>query len=474
MDLTSLSFLAYLALAAVLYRLCPARWRATLLLFCSYAFYCAWSAQMALLLFGATTAAYFAARAIESFKAESTKRAVLSGFVSLLVLILALYKSAPFLRGLFGWNLLMPLGISYYTFKLIGYVVDVFWGKIPAEKAFLPFAAYAAFFPQITAGPIQRSESFLPQIHNPVPPSFGMVVFGVQRILLGYFKKFSVAENLALLVNFIYGHLHGSGVPLVLGYYAFPLQIYADFSGLTDIANGAAYLFGIEAPENFNAPYWALSPSDFWRRFHMSLTLWLTDYVYTPLRMSARAFGNVGLVCSVTVNTVLIGLWHGFRWNFALFGLVHAVYLSVDALTSKARRKYYKSHPATDRAMNGLGPVLTFHFIAIGLVFFRGDSVADILYLLGHIGQGLSVPSAAFSAFWSSSGRSVLVGFAAYFVMEALDYLRRKNKDGILIAVLPRWGRWAAYSCTATATLLTICMMLIGGALHNPFLYAIF
>jgi hypothetical protein len=233
-------------------------------------------------------------------------------------------------------------------------------------------------------------------------------------------------------------------------------------------------LLGIEAPENFNAPFSASSPSDYWRRWHITLTLWLTDYVFTPLRLKTRAWGNAGLVFSLLVNMVLIGLWHGFRWNFALFGVVHTIYLSADALTARRRKKYYKAHPAADRAMNWLAPVLTFHLVATGLIFFRSDTAGEIFYFLSHIAQGLGAPSAEFHVFWRASGRSASIGFGAYFVMEALDYLRRKSMQGTVVAALPRWGRWAAYSCTATAALLAVCLLLASGAVHNPFMYAIF
>src|SRR5258708_1088846 len=158
-----------------------------------------------------------------------------------------------------------------------------------------------------------------------------MSLTGVQRILLGFFKKSLVADNLGLLVDFVYSHLHsGSHVPVWAGFYGYPLQMYADFSGLTDISVGIALLLAILRPENFNAPFSAVSPSDYWRRWPITLTLWLTAYVFTPLRMATRNLGEAGLVTSLVVNMVLIGLWHGFRWNFAIFGLVHAVFLAVD------------------------------------------------------------------------------------------------------------------------------------------------
>ncbi len=197
-------------------------------------------------------------------------------------------------------------------------------------------------------------------MRHPTPARFRQVLLGLQRILLGYFKKFVVADHLSILVNFVYGHVYSSGMPLILGFYAFPLQMYADFAGLTDIAIGSAWLFGIETPENFNAPFSAASPSEYWRRWHITLTTWLTDYVFTPLRMWFRAWGTVGLVLCLFINMILIGAWHGFRFTYVMFGAIHAIYLSVDALTARARKKYYPRTPRRIASRTGSAQSLPF------------------------------------------------------------------------------------------------------------------
>jgi alginate O-acetyltransferase complex protein AlgI len=473
MDFTQVSFLVFVTVLAAAYRIAPARLRVALLVAASYAFYCTWSGQMALLLLGATVAAFLAARAIERARSDGRKRAVMLAAVSGLVALLALFKSAAFLRPILHHDLLMPLGISYYTFKLISYVVDVYWGTMAAETNFLAFAAYGAFFPQIVAGPIQRSQSFLAQLHKPKPAGLDTATLGLQRIVLGFFKKLVVADNLALLVNFIYGHVHAAGTPLLVGYYVYPFQLYADFSALTDIAIGAALLVGIESPENFNAPFAAPNPSEFWRRWHITLTSWLTDYVFTPLRMGSRAWGNAGLVLSLTATFFLIGIWHGFRWRFALFGLVHAVYLSIDALTMRARKRYYKTHPAAGRWTDWLGPVVMFHLAAAAFVVFRAASVGDAFYLLGHMGQGWSALSPEFLRLMEFSGVAIWAGMAGYLVLEIADYLRRHNQHNELLGALPRWGRWSVYCCTAV-TVVVMIILLMGSSHYSPFIYEVF
>lgn len=474
MDFTSLKFLVFLAAVALIYRLAPARLRALLLLVASYGFYWTWSDAMALLMFGVTVAAYVAGRAIGAADGVA-KRSIAFGAVAVLVGLLALFKSAPFWQDLAGHSLLMPLGISYYTFKLISYVVDVYWEKRAAEKPFIPFAAYVAFFPQILAGPIQRSESLLLEIHRASPAQFGQVPLGTQRIMLGFFKKLVVADNLQILVNFVYSHLHAHGTPLLLGFYAYPLEIYADFSGLTDIAIGSALLFGIESPENFMAPFAAPTISEYWRRWHITLTGWVTDYVFTPLRVATREFGNGGLIFSLLANMVLIGIWHRLVWQFVLFGVLHAIYLAVDALTVKSRKRFYKSNAGAKKFMTAAGPVFVFQLVAIGMVFFRSERVSDIFYFLGHLFSGIGQPSREFAALMDVSGRNILVGFGGYAVIEVADYFRRHNEQGQLTRALPEWGRWSVYSCTAvTATLLLLLLLAFGSANRNPFLYAIF
>ena len=394
--------------------------------------------------------------------------------VAFLVGALVFFKGAFLLPGSWTRRLLLPLGVSYYTFKLVGYLLDVHWRAIKPERNVVHFAAFISFFPQIVAGPIQRSEQFLPQLHPPVRATRGAVLLGTQRILLGSFKKFVVADNLAVLVNYIYTHLHGGGEPILLGFYGYPLQMYADFSALTDISIGATMLFGIVAPENFNAPFTAVSPSDYWRRWHITLTLWLTDYVFTPLRMSTRTLGNYGLVFSLMVNMVLIGLWHGFRWTFVVFGLLHAVYLAVDALTGKGRRKLYKKHPRAQVWAERIGPVSTFHLVAIAFVCFRAQTCADIVYLLSHLFAGISHVSFAFSAFWHTNERNVAVGVCGYLIAEIGDYLRRRNASAPILERLSRWLRWSVYSCSALAVCLLLLLLFVNSGKASPFLYAIF
>jgi len=284
-----------------------------------------------------------------------------------------------------------------------------------------------------------------------------------------------IADNLGIIVGYVYSHLGGSlGASAALGFYGYPLQMYADFSGLTDIAVGASLLLGISAPENFEAPFCATSPSEYWRRWHMTLTQWMTDYVFTPLRMSLRSLGNAGLVLSLFVNMILIGLWHGFYWTFAMFGAVHAVYLSVDALTQRARRRWYKSHPTVDRLTDWIGPVITFHLIAVAFVFFRADSVQTVESMFRQLLGPWAPLSPEFRNLIGQGATSLSVLAVAWLVMEGADALRRRFWTRPSPSPAPRWARWSIYSITTLAVFFMICLLVTNTRESSPFLYEIF
>jgi D-alanyl-lipoteichoic acid acyltransferase DltB (MBOAT superfamily) len=460
-------FLLYLVLCVVLNRLCPARGRAAFLLLASYAFYLTWSPPAAAILAILTLVTFAAGLALAKAQALAPVLAILLT-VYLMAFKVALLTPSHGIAGL-----IMPLGISYYSFKLISYVLDVHWGKIPAEKSLLNFAAYIAFFPQIVAGPIQRPGDFFAQL----PPKPVDLVSPILRIAWGLVKKLMIADNLAPAVNAIYGHLTSlHGAPLWAAFYLFPLQLYADFSGLTDIAIGSGQLLGVTGPENFDRPFTASSISGFWRRWHMSLTTWLVDYVFMPLRMASRRAGAWGLSFSIAVNMVAIGLWHGLTGSYLAFGLLNAAYLIVDTLTNKRRAKFFKQNPAWDRAGSWLGWLLTFHLIFIAEVFFRSPHVSDALWLLGHLASGLAGSGELLRQVVEETGRHALaIGLVGYLILELGERFRPDLWLRELYSAGPRWLRWSFYSSGVMASILALALFLVHAAgKRAPFLYEIF
>jgi alginate O-acetyltransferase complex protein AlgI len=451
----SFQFALFLAAAVPAHYLCPPYRRPQFLLLASYAFYILSSPWAALGIFLATVFSFWAGGVIESRETSAGQgagQAAMAAAVSLLILYLSFYKTADLLAHAIGagpsegWaeffrrNAILPLGISYYTFKLISYLVDVYWKKIPAERNFVAFATYVSFFPQIVAGPIQRPGDFLEQVRKP-NPSAEMFRSGLRRMLLGCFKKAMIADNLGSLIAQAYAAPGEPHPTSLLAFYLFPIQLYADFSALTDIAVGTARLFGIQSPENFDEPFLATSISQYWRRWHMSLTTWLTDYVFLPLRMATRSAGNWGLAFSLIVNMILIGLWHSLSWTFLVFGVLHGVFLIIDALTSKRRAKFFKAHAEFDRLAKWIGPVFTFHLVALAMVFVRAESVMQAWDFFGRL-QIFSIQGTGVDA---SSTLHAFAGLALWIgAWLSLRFKERFNQP----AVVPGWCRWAFYYAT--------------------------
>jgi alginate O-acetyltransferase complex protein AlgI len=474
MSFTQPLFLLYLAACAGLTILCPLRWRTTVILLASYGFYISWSLRAAAFVAALTLLVYGAAILGEPGR-RSAKVSARIGITAALLLAACLiaFKVALLTpkQGIGG--LVMPLGISYYTFKLISYVVEVSRGNWPAERNLASFASYVVFFPQIVAGPIQRPADFFSQI--PPKPAIPWIALG--RIASGLIKKCLVADNLAPTVNYIYGHLSTlHGTPLWLAFYFYPLQLYADFSGLTDIAIGAGQLFGITGPENFNHPFTASSVSDFWRRWHMSLTSWLRDYVFLPLRMATRQAGTLGLVFSIVVNMIAIALWHGLSLSYLIFGVLNGTYLALDALTSRHRTRFFKQHPSWQGFGTRLGWLLTFHLILVALVFFRATKPPDAIWLLGHLGVGLVGSTALLDPLRAEGGAHLLaVALAGYLILELLERYGSGVKMSRWHARAPRWVRWSLYASAAAAGVVGLGLLAIHSAgAKSPFIYEVF
>jgi alginate O-acetyltransferase complex protein AlgI len=467
MSFTSFSFLAFLGVAGCLYRFWPVRWRSALVLILSYAFYLTWVPVAALLLAALTLLTFFLARASGI---GGRLALVMTAF---LVACLAAFKIALLFPAHGVAGLIMPLGISYYTFRLISYLLDVHWGKIAPEQSLIRFAAYVSFFPQIVAGPIQRPSDFFSQLGF----DQGSMADALPRIAWGFTKKLLIADNLAPTVNYVYAHVTGlQGVPLWMAFYLYPLQLYADFSGLTDIAIGTGRLFGVIGPENFNRPFTASTIAEYWRRWHMSLVTWLGDYVFTPLRMATRNAGNLGLAFSITVNMVAISLWHGLTSGFLIFGFLHSVYLNVEAFSARWRSRFFKRHPAWNKPGSLLGCLLTFHLVAFALVFFRSARVSDAFWFLRHLTSGWSsVPAIVGSMMSQISSRNLIIALLGYAVLELGERYRPDLWVRSLRNSAPRSLRWSFYFAATMTLAFGLCLLVLHSSQpQSPFIYEIF
>lgn len=391
MNFNSLAYLAFLAANILVYYLLPDKLRNWQLLFSSYFFYMCWNPKYALLMLFSTAVTYACGLLVS--RALWGKRRlwlVLSLAVNLAILFFFKYFNfaSSLLTRLFTGlglgldlptlNVLLPVGISFYTFQALGYTVDVYRGDIQAEKNFIDYALFVSFFPQLVAGPIERSGNMLHQIKAYHPFRFENLRDGFLPLLWGMFKKVVLADNLAVLVNTVYNAAgeHGGG-EFLLATVAFAFQIYCDFSAYSDIARGSAKMLGFDLMENFHSPYMAVSIRDFWRRWHISLSSWFKDYLYFPLGGSrcskARHLLNILIVFAVS------GLWHGAALTFVAWGLLNGLYQVVSILLDPLRKKWYSLlHLSEKNRLVRVWKVLcTFCLSCLAWVLFRANSLSD-------------------------------------------------------------------------------------------------
>ena len=386
MSFQTLEFLLFFPAVFLLHWSLPHRFRWPLLLLASWLFYFWWAPWAGLLLVGTTLVSWLCALGVHGQRGRVRRFCLLTALAVPLG-CLALFKYAGFFASIAGaqlsLRLILPVGISFYTFQTLSYVLDVYRGKTEPERHFGYYALFVSFFPQLVAGPIERPEHLLPQLRRERRFSVRDLSYGGWLLLTGYFKKLVVADLLAPLVDRVYaGPGAALGPQIAAATVLFGIQIYCDFSGYTDIARGAAKLLGIDLMENFHAPYSARTIRDFWRRWHISLTSWFTDYVYIPLGGSRR--GTARRCLNIMAIFLLSGLWHGADWTFVLWGGVHGLYQIGGIL-------YERCCPARlpdGRWTAALQRLRTFALVTFAWVFFRAETVADALTLLSRLGTG--------------------------------------------------------------------------------------
>ncbi len=367
------------------------------LLIASYAFYAWWDWRFLALLIGLSTVNFYLGIFIEQAHLKRKRLLVITCLiVGLGTLMLFKYYNF-FISSLIlafnikiedHWlNVLLPLGISFYIFRMISYVLDINHGKIKACKDGVVFFCYVAFFPSLISGPIDRAKTFFPQLESTRVFDVGKAKDGLLQILWGLFKKMVIADNCASFTNNVfddYAHLPGS--TLLLACFLYTIQVYADFSGYSDMAIGIARLLGFEITKNFDFPLFSQSIKEFWRKWHMSLTSWITDYVFMPLTILFRDFSKMGMIMAVLINFSLIGMWHGNKWTFVFFGFVHGLYfvalIIIGTLNKKIKIYKNKLLPSLSEFLN---MIFTFAFVMFTFVIFRSESVMDSFNFYGKM-----------------------------------------------------------------------------------------
>jgi D-alanyl-lipoteichoic acid acyltransferase DltB (MBOAT superfamily) len=395
----SLEFGFFFALVFGVTLLLPLRAQNRWLLLASYVFYAAWDWRFLGLLALSTTIDYWVARAIHQAVDSKHRRALLASSVVSNLGILGLFKYADFfgtslsrLLGTFGVELqpfllevVLPVGISFYTFQTLSYTIDVYRRRMAPTHDFLDFALFVSFFPQLVAGPIERASRLLPQIGARREITMVRIQSGSWLILWGLFKKVVIGDNLAPLIDAVFAPAAEPYAPeVLLATYAFAVQIYCDFSGYTDIARGLAQCLGFELMLNFDLPYLARNPSEFWRRWHISLSTWLRDYLYISL--GGNRHGRWRTYRNLLLTMLLGGLWHGAAWHFVAWGGYHGLLLGVHRACRGALDRLTIGSATRQRAVHLLSTLFTFHLVCLGWLLFRADSLSHALSLVGRFG----------------------------------------------------------------------------------------
>ena len=402
MNFNTIEFLIFLPFTCLIHWLLPSRYRCVFLLAASYLFYFIFQPYALFLLFGVTLFTWLCARQIEQ---GNHSRLYLGSSIFVTLTILAVFKYS-------NANWLLPAGISFYTFQTLSYVIDVYKGQ-PSEKQFTYYALFVSFFPQLVAGPIERPGHLCPQLHQERSFDKENVKTGLVLLMKGFFKKIVIADGLAMYVDQVYGDPANSfGLAIIISTILFGVQILCDFSGYTDISRGSAKMLGIDLMENFKQPYDSENIRDFWRRWHVSLSSWLSDYVYIPLGGNHKHhFLNIWIVF------VLSGIWHGAGWHFVLWGVIHALYQTIEILT---KGKYANK-------------TTTIILVTFAWLFFRANSVSDAMALLTNLFVFDQVPYSLIDVV------KIILLLVNFHLLEHIDHYSRQTKFYLMLAIVIGW-----------------------------------
>ncbi len=437
------------------------KWQNWLLLISSYFFYGYANIRLIPLLLFSTTIFFFLGKLVHKSSVEKRSSLLTTLGVIFGVGILFFFKYLNFfiesVNDLFnilnitpthwrGLDIIMPIGISFFTFKLISYIVEISRGKIEPIDDFVAFSVYISFFPTIMSGPIDKPNTFLPQLKKYHNFNYNLAVDGCQQILWGVFQKIVIADNLAIYTNYAWNNIETvSGSTLLLAAILFSFQMYTDFSGYSDIAIGIGKVFGFRITKNFNYPFFATNIAEYWRRWHISLTSWLTDYVFMPLNIKFRNWSNIGMIVAIIINMVLVGIWHGANWTFAVFGLYHGV-LFIPLIISGSfmkKRKLKQGKWGLPKFYDFMKMVSTFFWVTIGLVIFNSANVTQSIdFFKGIFNMSL------FEMPYHSEMRNVIMAMIFTILFIIIEWKRRDKEFASQNIGInkSRFFRWSFYA----------------------------
>lgn len=466
----SLSYAVFLPIVFALYWALPHKFRWPFLLAASYYFYMNWNPKYVVLIFATTFISYSAALLLERQQSVRKKKAILifAGIVCLGILFFFKYFNFTMeiiagVMNLFFFKFspvtlkfLLPVGISFYTFQTLSYVIDVYRGKLKAEHHFGVYATFISFFPQLVAGPIERSSNLLPQITSEKKFDYKEATYGLKLMAWGFFKKLAIADVISAYVDQGFADISKcTGFDLALVIFFVVIQIYCDFSGYSDIAIGTARLFGIRLMTNFRSPFFSISDKDFWRKWHISLSTWFRDYIYIPLGGSKCSKPRTYL--NLMITFLASGLWHGANITFVIWGGLHGALQVVE----RALKLDEKKRSRLSCVLSGL---FVFLYTSLSFVFFRAQSLHDAFEVLGHLALSFQNLSTFLHTSFGFSIPQLAVIFLTIFALAVFDYLNQKQ-DVILAISNKHWlVRWSFYVALVVCTCLIYENMAVSDA----------
>jgi alginate O-acetyltransferase complex protein AlgI len=463
MPFHTLPFALFFLVVFLAFLLAPQRARWIILLCASLVFFGALGVSaLVFALVAVTVVSYVAGLLIGTTRA--TRPIWLWGGIAFNVFVLGAFKymSAASLDRTGADGLLATVGVSYFTFQGISYLVDLYMGAQEAERHLGYFFLYMAFFAKVLQGPIERAGELLPQLRHrfdfdPDACREGAILFG-----WGLFKKVVVADRAGPLVDAVYGSVHSyQGIPLALATYLYAVQLYCDFSGYTDMALGVGRCFGIRLTQNFNNPYGARSIAEFWRRWHMSFSRWIFDYIFKPVQFALRGLGMAGSAIALIFTFLISGIWHGVGWTFVVWGLIHGIYMSCSIYSQPIRKAWRTRVWGRRLALSQTWAVfVTLHLVLLSFIFFRARSLSDALYVLSHLGSGIR---GSRTLLLHSGLYNLLILGVGAAVVGWLDMVGRHRVETLLDR--PIWLRWPSYYALASA------IVLFAAEGHRTFIY---
>jgi len=475
MIFNSLEFLIFLPIVFLLYWVVPHRFRWIVLLIASYFFYMYWNWRLVFLIVFTTLVSYLCGILLEKYNANKKAKKLIVAFTLVSCIgVLIFFKYFNFLYEIFCdisealsgkapqgyFVILLPVGISFYTFQTASYVIDVYRGDFKAEKHLGYYALFVSFFPQLVAGPIERPGDLLPQLKSEKHLNDIDYSGAFRTMLVGFFKKIAVADVIGIFVNSVYGDISkANGLMVLIATVLFSFQIYCDFSGYSDIAVGCAKLFGANLTENFDSPYKSKSIKEFWNRWHLTLSRWLRDYIYFPL--GGSRVPKWRWVLNILIVFFVSGLWHGANYTFIIWGLLHAVFQIIGKFTLGIRNKFWtKLHVSPDgRAVAVLRTVGTFALVSFSWIFFRADSLSDAFTAIAKLFGDYSFSGGYLK--YTVSGLGLTVPTAIYVALSVPFMLALEPLKKLDIASMRSRSYAAVYRCSAVRYVIYVLLAFV-------------